>query len=505
MVKQVDGLFELVVPLPSLEDNILYKYVVDGEWLVNRSEKVGTDASGNENNVLQKSDLVDVSKSGVRIPESGGLLVTPATAATGDVKTTVMPQTELLQPSVSGEAGIHIPSDPKALAAFETVRDVDPKTLNEPQLTPEEIKKQKKKVKRSEYKKKKKAMKASANGTAVSDGALEPSPEPEALAAAVAASNTPVEAIEKQVYPEITDRVEEHAHASEATKTDAVTADPVEPAAEPHKESNNGAITAGLGAAAVVGGAGVAATETSHHADAPKTLDPAAHGDVPAPVSETAAEPAVAPVGNDKPHDKETVPEPTVEAEAVKDTPAPGAVSKEVPEVAPLAPAAVPVVAVEAVPEAASEPTSDTVHQHASEVADAKADDAAAGAAAIPLEKEVDAAPVKPKYEDEEIIIAQGGQNVSNIQELVAAEHGDVTVEEIKPTDSEAQRLTKEANLATQEAKPGSMATEPAPKTAVSGTKTAPAAKTPAAKLAPAATEKKEKKGFLSKLKKIFK
>lgn len=512
LVKQVDGLFELVVPLPPLDGPLLYKYVVDGDWVVNRNEKIGTDASGIENNVLHKSDLVSVSSSGVKIPESGGLLVTPATAASGDVKTTVMPQEELLQPSVSGEAGIHIPTDPKALAAFETVRDVDPKTLNEPELTPEEKKKQKKKVKRSEYKKKKKALKASANGTAVSEDTLEHSPEPEAVAAAVAAINTPVDTIEKNARPEAHSAVEEKTLVPGTTEAETLAAAPVEPAAENHDEAHNGTVATGLGAAALVGGAGLAASDAVHHTEAPKTLDPAAHIDdqAPASASVTATEPVVSPVTQEKPHVAEAIPEPTVEAEPVskstEEAHAPVDIAKESPvEPAPVAAAVVPAVAVATGSESLSEPvpetvphTSEAAPQHAAEVSDVKADDAAPAVVAAPLEKEVDAAPVKPKYEEDEIIIAQGGANATNIEELVAAQHGDVTVEEIKPTDSEAQRLTKEANLATQGAKD-------APNTAATGTKTAPAAKPSATKTTPSTTGKKEKKGFLSKLKKIFK
>lgn len=193
LVKNASGSFELTVPLPT-SATIFYKYVVDGEWQVNSAEKIGND-NGIENNVLDSSDFVSASSTQSKIPEAGGLAVGSAAgvgaaahAKSSDLKTTVLPSSEGQQ-STLGEPGIHIPKDPEALAAFETVRDVDPKTLNEPEtadvaLTAEEKKKQKKKLKRSQYKAKKKLQKAggvSSNAEDTSGVLPTPTPEPETL------------------------------------------------------------------------------------------------------------------------------------------------------------------------------------------------------------------------------------------------------------------------------------------------------------------------------------
>lgn len=212
LVKQSDGSFELTVPLPILDDRILYKYIVDGEWQTSATEKVVADESGIENNYLSSKDLVVSKSSGTRIPESGGLFVAGGNSKKGDVNTTVLPSTEGKQATIAGEPGIQIPQDKDSLAAFtkfEKPEDKDVKTAvlpssegqhatiagepgiqvpqdkeslaaftkfentekSEPStegLTAEERKKQKKKVKRTQYKakKKKKAAEAAAFGAA---------------------------------------------------------------------------------------------------------------------------------------------------------------------------------------------------------------------------------------------------------------------------------------------------------------------------------------------------
>ena len=188
LVKQANGSFELTVPLPSSSGKLLYKYVVDGEWKLSPDDRIEKDESGIENNVLEESDFTTASK-GSAIPEAGGLAYTPA--AQGEAKATVMPTSEPKQHSVAGEPGIHVPTDPEALAAFSTVRDVDAKALNERELTPEEKKKQKKKVKRSQYKAKKKNKAAAAGAVNNGEGTTEDTsefnstPEPDAATKAV--------------------------------------------------------------------------------------------------------------------------------------------------------------------------------------------------------------------------------------------------------------------------------------------------------------------------------
>lgn len=215
MVKQADGSFELTVPLPTHDDEILYKYVVDGQWKVSPTEKVVKDESGIENNYVAASDLFVSHDAGSRIPESGGLFVAGNQSKKGDLNTTVLPSTEGKHATVAGEPGIQIPQDKDSLAAFTKFENPNEKGLNtaavpstegqqasiagEPgiqvpqdkdsldaftkfentdnnaanasELSPEEKKKQKKKVKRSQYKAKKKKRAAEAAGAFGAGGA----------------------------------------------------------------------------------------------------------------------------------------------------------------------------------------------------------------------------------------------------------------------------------------------------------------------------------------------
>jgi len=50
--KQPDGTFKKVIPLPSDEEKILYKFVVDGNWVVDNNMPVEDDGMGNQNNCL---------------------------------------------------------------------------------------------------------------------------------------------------------------------------------------------------------------------------------------------------------------------------------------------------------------------------------------------------------------------------------------------------------------------------------------------------------------------
>ncbi|CAN3485355.1 hypothetical protein DICA0_F21638 [Diutina catenulata] len=214
LVKSSDGSFAITVPFGS-PDRVLYKYVVDGEWLVSPTQKITQDENGNDNNYIDSDDFdkaAALNQGKSRIPEAGGLAAGSGLAA-GGAAATVMPKSEQKQTTL-GEPGVVIPKGDQ-LSAFEQVRNVDPKTLNEPDnkalnepvlapgskvpttlasegvlppnpnpnlddMTPEERKKHKKKVKKMQYKKKKKQQKAAAAAsssglTTTSDS----SPEPE--------------------------------------------------------------------------------------------------------------------------------------------------------------------------------------------------------------------------------------------------------------------------------------------------------------------------------------
>ncbi|KAM9913518.1 hypothetical protein OXX80_014284, partial [Metschnikowia pulcherrima] len=70
--------------------------------------------------------------------------------------------------------------------------------------------------------------------------------------------------------------------------------------------------------------------------------------------------------------------------------------------------------------------------------------------------KEVTALPVDgDKIEsEEEIIIAQGGHDRAAIEkQIIAAEDGPVSVEELQPTVSEAKQLAEEAHIPSDEIK----------------------------------------------------
>lgn len=397
LVKQANGSFELTVPL-STSEPVLYKYVVDGDWLVNQSQAIARDGSGIENNSWDPSEYVTATSAESKIPEAGGLPVAVAAAqaavesaspdvkesASSDLKTTVMPSTEAQQTTL-GEPGIFVPKDAEALAAFETVRDVDPKTLNEPEeiapvLTPEEKKKQKKKLKRTQYKARKKQQKSSASASP------ESTPEPETL-------------------------------------------DPT--------------VVGVIGA-----GAGAVAAEEPVIAEASETVVETAPVAVETVATEEVAE-VVAPVVKDV----EPPVEPTIEP-AIKEPVENGDLDASAAAVAETTPAASEPVEVV--------PVTEFVEAETTEV------------------KEVDAAPAtksKPTYDsDDEIIIAQGGLSKDVEAQL---RPGDI-VEEIQPTESEAKKLAEAAKMNE-------------PKTAAK------------ASSKPAKKEEKKKKGFMSKLKKLFK
>ena len=60
LVKQTDGSFSLQVPLPPKAEDVIYKYVVDGEWRINSDENITKDESGIENNIISKDHLKEL-------------------------------------------------------------------------------------------------------------------------------------------------------------------------------------------------------------------------------------------------------------------------------------------------------------------------------------------------------------------------------------------------------------------------------------------------------------
>lgn len=462
-MKQVDGSFELTVPLPT-DETILYKYVVDGEWLVNQSQTVTRDGSGIANNSWKASESISATSAGSKIPEAGGLPVATA-AASSDLNTTVMPSAEGQQTTL-GEPGIFVPKDADALAAFETVRNVDPKTLNEPEeeaaeLTPEEKKKQKKKLKRTQYKARKKQQKASADTT----------PEPETLDPAVVGAVGAGAAVGAGGAAATQDVSQTKAIPGTYVPTDGTVPEtvfksskPVEDTAPEASESVNETAPAAADDVVPVSTVEVPIEEA--------VVDPISK-EVEPPVEPT-IEPAI----------KEPIENGNLQAPAVpveKETNAPAAPVpvvatsepvETVPDVAPL-PVEATSKPVETLPDAAPVETVPDTAPVAPIVADAV--DA----------KEVDAAPVtkgKTSYESDEIIIAHGGLSKEVEAQLRAS---DINVEEIKPTESEAKRLADEIQA---ETKPASGKAE---------SKTAPKASKKEGK--------KKKNGFVSKLKKLFK
>ena len=135
LVKQTDGSFSLQVPLPPKAEDVIYKYVVDGEWRINSDENITKDESGIENNIISKDHLKElIAVPGSLIPESGLPVTTPTAQPVSDnqdtLKTTVLPKEEPHHPSLAGEPGIVIPKEKDALSAFEKVEDADAKALN---------------------------------------------------------------------------------------------------------------------------------------------------------------------------------------------------------------------------------------------------------------------------------------------------------------------------------------------------------------------------------------
>ena len=447
---------------------------------------------------------------GAFIPESGLVAATSTPAAQdGELKTTVMPKEEPHHASVAGEPGVFVPKDQETLSAFEKIEDTDAKALNEnvteigtanvnnnnnnvdgqstipapttgvlvegSELTPEERKKQKKKIKRSQYKakKKKKAAEAKAANGETAAGSSE--------------------------------------FDSEEMTPEPTTKDIIDGDEDKEKISSTG-FAAGAGTAAA--SAAAAGAALANHSETP--------GSTTHPVNDIATkeieEPVVAdvdgvdgvkaPIAEDTVIDEVPSTTVVVEAPVVNDS-TPVDVDEPVVNDAPVV-NSTPVV--DSTPVAESTPVVEETKVETEEVA-ANNSVPVTETEDVPKTldpkvaldneaKEVDASPVHKEplvvsQDNEDIVIAAPGDTEKDITAAVEArEGGNVTLEEIEPTESQKERLTKEANLNTATA---TQKTEtPAKKTATAPTKATPTAKSNGK------AEEKKKGGFRKMLKKIF-
>lgn len=280
--------------------------------------------------------------------------------------------------------------------------------------------------------------------------------------------------------------------ASKAEETQPVIADSTE--AEPEHKSHTGAA---LGAGALGAGAGVAGTSAALGSSSAHKTTEAASEAVPvtkeAPDSKEAAAQVDAPIESSEPHVEHN---PDMTGSNVLSPVSP---PREIHTLDPKAHSHESASS-EADKELVASPVDNTELPAATTATAGATTGATAGTSADT--SAVAPTEAKDVEEGDEIVIAQGNGNNTKkeIEAAFAGQNGDVTLEEIKPTDSEAQRLKEEAHISdttSSKSKSKSATTAAATSTA------APAAKKTAAK--PAKEEKKKKKGgFLAKLKKIF-
>lgn len=286
----------------------------------------------------------------------------------------------------------------------------------------------------------------------------------------------------------------------------AKTSAPIDEPVAPKEESKPSHTGAALGVGALGVGAGAAgataATDSSKDISAPIS----GHKDTPAPVAET----------------KDTVTEPVADdipAEDSKDLAGGSALSPVSPPQE--LPQEVHTLDPKAQAAEASHPAEKEVAASPVDNADLPAVAPAATAATAPAATgaSTDGAPATtgaadaPEHivksegsnkviEDEEIVIAQGNGSKKEIEAALAGQNGDVTLEEIQPTKSEAERLKEEAHISEST----SSKSKTKPTTTGAASSGSPAKKAPAAKTTnkPTKEEKKKKGGFMAKLKKIF-
>ena len=458
------------IPLTGETDDIVYKYVVDGEWKVNPDELTTKDESGNENNIIAKEQLHELTTiPGAFIPESGLVAATSTNPVPkeGELNTTVLPKEDPHHASVAGEPGVFVPKDKETLSAFETFEDTDAKALNEnvteigtantngneqstipapatgvlvegSQLTPEERKKQKKKIKRSQYKAKKKKNAAEAKG---------------ANGEATSGSS---ELDSEGLTPETTTKDV----AGEENEKENIT--------------STGFVAGGAAAASATAASAALASHSETLGSTTKT-DDIVTKDVEEPIPVD-----VTPVDDGVNTTAAVVDVPVVE----ESTPVVADVTPVVEESTTVVEESIPVVN-------GSTPIVETEATDAPKTLDPKValDTEAQEVDASPVHKE----PVVVSHDKDDIIIATAGDSAKDLTAAVEArEGGNVTLEEIEPTASQRERLTKEANINSEAVK---KAETPANKTATTPATTSKASGT---------TEEKKKGGFRRILKKIF-
>ncbi|KAK9238605.1 hypothetical protein V1525DRAFT_400529 [Lipomyces kononenkoae] len=83
LAQNVDGSWSVSIPLPS--EKIVYKFVVDNNWVIDPNAKTETDLSGITNNVIDLDDIAAATSvsnlPGGFIPESGGIPIVAASSS----------------------------------------------------------------------------------------------------------------------------------------------------------------------------------------------------------------------------------------------------------------------------------------------------------------------------------------------------------------------------------------------------------------------------------------
>lgn len=161
LVKTSSGSFEISVPFtepPENEDDRIYfKFIVDGDWTVSDEYEKASDGCGFENNYIHIRDIIaadKLNKSGVKIPEAGGLpaatttlnTTTNTTTATGNNRNDSNNGTVHILPITQphnnnnnqntftetiGGPGPVILENAQDIKEFSDIRDVDANELND--------------------------------------------------------------------------------------------------------------------------------------------------------------------------------------------------------------------------------------------------------------------------------------------------------------------------------------------------------------------------------------
>lgn len=87
-----NGVFSRQVDLPLTDKNILYKFVVDGDWTIDSSAALETDASNNVNNLLKPADISPIPAGGRSLHGSH-----PAPVAATAIAAGIMPGASTLE------------------------------------------------------------------------------------------------------------------------------------------------------------------------------------------------------------------------------------------------------------------------------------------------------------------------------------------------------------------------------------------------------------------------